>query len=99
MIREKWAISSDYKDNYIEVITENLGPLRAKAGITQEELASLIGVSRQTYYAIETQRRQMSWSTFLSLVMFFDTNADTHSMLRDINAYPKELMIKMSGRA
>lgn len=98
MIRDKWAISSDYKDNYIEVITENLGPLRAKAEITQEELASLIGISRQTYYAIETRRRQMSWSTYLSLVMFFDTNVDTHSMLRDINAYPKELMIKMSGR-
>ena len=48
MIRDKWAISSDYKDNYIEVITENLGPLRAKAEITQEELASLIGISRQT---------------------------------------------------
>ena len=98
MIRGKWVVSADYKDSYIEILTENLLPLRTKADITQEELASMIGISRQTYYAIETQRRQMSWNTYLSLMLFFDTNVDTHSMLRDINAYPTDLLIKMSGR-
>ena len=98
MIRGKWVVSPDYKDSYIEVLTENLLPLRTKADITQEELASMIGISRQTYYALENRRRQMSWSTYLSLVLFFDTNVETHSMLRDINAYPTDLMIKMSGR-
>ncbi len=97
MIRQKWVVSPDYRDSYIEVLTENLLPLRTKAEITQEELASMIGISRQTYYAIETRRRQMSWSTYLSLVLFFDTNLETHTMLRDINAFPTDLMIKMSG--
>lgn len=97
MIRGKWVVSPDYKDSYIEVLTENLLPLRTKAEITQEELSAMIGVSRQTYYAIETRRRPMSWSTYLSLMLFFDT-VETHSMLRDINAYPTALMIKMSGR-
>lgn len=99
MIRAKWIVSPDYKDSYIEVLTENLLPLRTKADITQEELASIIGVSRQTYYAIETQRRQMSWNTFLSLLLFFDTNVSTHSMLRDIKAYPTELMIRITGQS
>ena len=71
MIRGKWVVSPDYKDSYIEILTENLLPLRTKADITQEELASMIGISRQTYYAIETQRRQMSWNTYLSLMLFF----------------------------
>ncbi len=97
MIRNKWIVSPDYKDSYIEVLTENLLPLRTKADITQEELSSMIGISRQTYYALETRRRPMSWSTYLSLILFFDTNIETHSMLRDINAYPSDLMIKMSG--
>ena len=66
--------------------------------ITQEELSAMVGISRQTYYAIETRRRQMSWNTYLSLILFFDTNVATHSMLRDINAYPIDLMIKMSGQ-
>ena len=98
MIGKKWIVSPDYKDSYIEVLTENLLPLRTKAEITQEEIASIIGISRQTYYAVETRRRQMSWNTYLSLILFFDTNVETHSMLRDINAYPTELMIRMSGR-
>lgn len=97
MIRNKWLVSPDYKESYIEVLTENLLPLRTKAEITQEELASMIGISRQTYYAIETCRRSMSWSIYTSLLLFFDTNVETHSMLRDINAYPTDLMVKMSG--
>lgn len=98
MVRAKWLVSPDYKDSYIEVLSENLLPLRTKADITQEELASMIGVSRQTYYAIETGRREMSWSTYLSLILFFDTNVATHSMLRSINAYPTDLLIKMAGQ-
>ena len=98
MVRQKWIVSPDYKESYIEVMTENLLPLRMKAEITQEELANMIGISRQTYYAIETSRRQMSWSTYISLLLFFDTNLNTHAMLRDLNAYPTDFMVKMSGR-
>lgn len=97
MIRQEWKIEHDYKENYSEILMENLLPLRTKAGVTQEELANIIGVSRQTYYALETNKRNMSWNTYLSLLLFFDTNVKTHMMLRDINAYPTELMIKMSG--
>ena len=91
-------VGPDYKESYIEVMTENLLPLRTKADITQEELASMIGTSRQTYYMIESKRRQMSWNTYLSLLLFFDTNAGTHSMLRDLNAYPVDLMRRMTGK-
>lgn len=98
MIRQKWVVGPDYKDSYIEVMTENLLPLRTKADITQEELAAMIGTSRQTYYMIESKRRQMSWNTYLSLLLFFDTNVETHSMLRDLNAYPIDLIKKMTGQ-
>ena len=47
MIRGKWVVSPDYKDSYIEVLTENLLPLRTKAEITQEELSAMVGISRQ----------------------------------------------------
>lgn len=97
MISEKWKIDKSYKDTCIELLYENLVSLRAKANITQAEIANLIGISRQTYYAIETGQRTMSWNTYLSLLLFFDTNNFTRSMLRDLNVYPKELMIKMCG--
>jgi len=97
MISEKWKIDKSYKDTCIELLYENLVSLRAKANITQAEIANLVGISRQTYYAIETGQRTMSWNTYLSLLLFFDTNNFTRSMLRDLNVYPKELMIKMCG--
>ena len=96
MIREQWNIDKQYKENCIEIMVENLVALHAKARITQEELANLVGVSRQTYYAIETNRRALSWNTYLSLLLFFDTNISTHVMLRDLNAYPVDLMKKMT---
>lgn len=46
MIRGKWVVSPDYKDSYIEVLTENLLPLRTKAEITQEELSAMVGICR-----------------------------------------------------
>ena len=97
MIRDQWELSQDYKENYTEILSEHLLPLRTMAGITQEELSNLIGISRQSYYAIETGRRAMTWSNFLSLMLFFDTNSATHTMLRDIGAYPTEFMVKISG--
>ena len=97
MISEKWKIDKSYKDTCIELLYENLVSLRAKANITQAEIANLVGISRQTYYAIESGQRTMSWNTYLSLLLFFDTNNFTRSMLRDLNIYPKELMIKMCG--
>lgn len=97
MIEGKWKIDRSYKNICIELLTENLASLRAKAGITQEEISNLVGISRQTYYAIETGQRTMSWNTYLSLLLFFDTNNSTRSMLRTLNIYPKELMSKMCG--
>ena len=97
MAKEGCLIDDRYKENCIEILTENLAPLRAKAGMTQEEIANIIGVSRQTYYSIETRKRAMSWLIYLSLILLYDTNVNTHSMIRDLNAYPTELMITMTG--
>ena len=59
------------KAMYIENMTENLPALRAKLGLTQEDAAEKIGVSRVTIAMIETRKREMTWNTFLSLVHLF----------------------------
>lgn len=92
MIREQWKIENNYRDHCTTVMVEHLAALRAKANLTQEELSGLVGISRQTYYAYEAKKRALPWNTYLSLLLFFDTNVKTHSMLRDIGAYPMELM-------
>jgi DNA-binding XRE family transcriptional regulator len=53
------------------MLREELPTLRAKAKISQEELAQKIGVSRQTYSSIETGKRDKTWTTFMTLIVFF----------------------------
>lgn len=57
--------------------------LRTKAGLSQDELSGSLEISRQTYSSIETQKRKMPWSIYLSLVFIFDNNVLTHSIVRD----------------
>lgn len=57
-----WSISKEEKKKLITMLAPELVVLRAKAGISQEELSDLIGVSRQTYSAIERGAKQMPWS-------------------------------------
>ncbi|OUP60874.1 hypothetical protein B5F15_01270 [Butyricicoccus pullicaecorum] len=79
------------KDLLIKKLTNNLPILRAKLQISQEELASIIGISRQTYSSIETMKRKMSWSTFLTLVLFFGCNEGTATMLDGMGILSSEL--------
>lgn len=81
-----WSITKEEKEKLITTLTPELAVLRAKAGLSQEELSDLIGVSRQTYSAIERGAKQMSWSTFLSLILFYDCNRKTHQAFKSIEA-------------
>ena len=62
-------LSDDEKKAFINALMPELALLRAKADVSQEQVANLIGISRQTYGAIERGNRKMSWSTYLSLPM------------------------------
>lgn len=92
----KWLLTDEEKDKFIATLTPNLTVLRTSAEISQEELANLIGVSRQTYSAIERKVRKMAWSTYLSLVLFYDHNQKTHKMIRQLSIFPKELIIRFN---
>lgn len=90
--KDKWIFTEEEKDKFIVALTNELSVLRAKAGISQDELAKLIGISRQTYGAIERKTRKMSWNTYLSLILFFDYTESTHKMIRNIKAFPLKLV-------
>lgn len=82
----------------ISKLVKELPVLRTKLGTSQDELATMIGVSRQTYSSIERKRRKMSWGIFLSLVLVFDANEATHDILRKEGIYP-HLIRKGSGES
>ncbi len=91
-----YYISEDEKYALIEKLTPELPVLRTKAEISQEEIANIIGTSRQTYGAIERKARKMSWNTYLSIVWFYDYNRKTHKMIREMQAFPHELIKKFN---
>ncbi len=65
----------------IQLINE-LPVLRARLDISQEEVADRIGVSRQTYNAIEGKRRDMTWNTCIALTTLFASNEKTRQMMQ-----------------
>ena len=84
------------KDKLIEILTEELPVLRAKIGISQEDISNIIGISRQTYNAIETKKRKMSWNTFLSLILLYGYNDKTTNLVEAIGAFPPSLRKTLS---
>ena len=77
--------SSEMRGKVIELLRSELPVLRAKARSSQEDIAYKIGISRQTYSSIETGKREMSWTTFLALIAYFQNNESTKQMLNGID--------------
>lgn len=90
--RENWLITDKEKEQLIEELTDELPVLRTKASASQEELSKIIGISRQTYGDIERKKRKMSWSTYLSLMLFFDYTKSTHKMIRNLSSFPSRFL-------
>ena len=67
---------------------EKLIDLRKKAGLSQEELGNRIGVSRQTYNAIESGRKEMNWAIYCSLLLYFDYHPNAHTIIHQLNIFP-----------
>jgi len=79
------------KDQLIDIITNELKVLRAKADISQQELADRMGVSRQTYGMIETKKQRMTWNQFVVLLLLFRNNDGTKDIIDRVGVYPPEL--------
>ena len=83
---KKLDISKEEREVLITKLVDELPVLRTKLGVSQADLAALIDISRQTYSLIETKKRKLSWSIFLSLILVFDNNVQTHDLIR--KAFP-----------
>lgn len=90
----RWPLSNLEQEKLIRNLTANLSTLRAKLDISQDEISKIVGISRQTYLSIEGGKRPMSWQVYLALVLFFDANAATHSLLHHLDCFPDVLIDK-----
>ena len=75
----------------IKNLTDNIVMLRSSLNLTQTELANIIGLSRHTLMAIEKKQREMTWITFLALVLVFIKNEGTNKLLNILEIYTDDL--------
>ena len=90
-------ISEAEKDALVGKLIEELPVLRTKMGISQDELANMVGITRQTYSQLETKKRKMSGSIFLSLILIFDYCEQTHKFIHSMGLFTKKLTKKSGG--
>ena len=85
-------VTENDRQALISRLVDELPVLRTKLGTSQDEIANIVGISRQTYSSIETKRRKMSWGIFLSLILVFDSNESTHDFLRKAGLFPQMIL-------
>ena len=90
---KKLDISKEEREVLITKLVDELPVLRTKLGVSQADLAALIDISRQTYSLIEAKKRKLSWSIFLSLILVFDNNVQTHDLIRKQKLFPKGIIM------
>lgn len=84
-------LDDELKRTAIENMVKNLAVLRTMLNLSQAELASLIGLGRQTFVAIENRKRNMTWSVFLSLMFVFSQHPQTRALLDLFDIYTPEM--------
>ncbi len=71
-------------------LTKELPVLRKMNGFTQQDLAEILGVSRQTVTNIESGAGKMKWSLFLAIMFIFSLDHATSEYLKTIDLpYPE----------
>lgn len=85
------------RSHLMETLTYELPVLRTRLGISQQELARRVGISRQTYNNIETGKKKINWLTFNALIAVFESNDETNAMLEKIDGFKNELLIALGS--
>ena len=84
-------INQELRERCYKTLAENLPMLRGKLRLTQEDLADIVGVSRQTITMIENTKHMNKWSMFMSLMFVFYFNPKTRDIVECIDLPFKEL--------
>lgn len=85
-------LSSGDREKYCIQLGEHLKQLRAISGCTQEELASLSGISKERLSRIENGAFTMKWSQFTSLLFVFSMNTNTKEFLFALKIFTPQLL-------
>ena len=75
------CLSEEEKQEFCISLGNHLKRLRAIAGLTQDRLEELCGISKERLSRIENGAYAMKWSQFVNILMIFTMNANTKEFL------------------
>lgn len=79
------------REELIDKFIYELPILRAQIDMIQDEISEIVGLSRQTYSALETRKRKMTWSNFMALLFGFYFSPVTRDSVENAQLFPDEL--------
>lgn len=88
---EEETVIQEFREKYMEKMAASLPVLRKTLKLSQGALGEAIGASRDTVAQIEGKKRKMTWNTFLALLLLFDKNPESATLLRALDIYSEEL--------
>ena len=75
------TLGKEERQKLAKILAKNLKMYRNACGWSQERLADIIGVTRQTVLAIENGKRDMTWTMFMAFLLLFLNNERTRNEL------------------
>lgn len=85
------TLSDEMKKEALDNMVKNLPMLRATCHLSQNDLAEMLGMSRQTIVMIENRKRPMCWNVFLALLFVFSQNCETAALIGPLKIYTQPL--------
>lgn len=79
----------------INTMVTELPVLRARIGASQADISEKIGISRQTYNAIENGKKKLNWTVFLVLFAVFSSDERTLKMLDSMEVFQEGVAKEM----
>ena len=70
--------------DYMKTLCSNLTMLRAKANLTQAQMAEIIGIPRTTYSAVEQGTRKMTVQVCIAISNYYLNNSETSDLMHFI---------------
>ena len=67
------------KKQFVKLMDEKLKLIRTEYGLTQDKMASILGISKKTLIEIEKDRKSLGWTTSVALASIFSDS----TILRD----------------
>jgi len=59
------------REDFIDVVSSRLKLIRTEFGVTQEEMSSILGISKKTLVETEKRRRNLSWVETVAVATIF----------------------------